>query len=50
MKKYFLFLLLANSSLSVFADVRLPAIIGDHMVLQQNSTVKIWGWGDAAEN
>lgn len=32
-----------------FADIRLPAIIGDHMVLQQNSIVKIWGWGDATE-
>ncbi|MEO8414982.1 MAG: sialate O-acetylesterase [Ginsengibacter sp.] len=26
------------------ADVRLPAIIGSHMVLLQNSEVKIWGW------
>lgn len=26
------------------AEVLLPAIIGDHMVLQQNAKVKIWGW------
>jgi len=28
----------------LFAEVLLPAIIGDHMVLQQNTKVKIWGW------
>ena len=26
--------------------LRLPSIIGDHMVLQANSNVKIWGWAD----
>ncbi len=26
--------------------LRLPAIIGDHMVLQENSTVTLWGWAD----
>jgi sialate O-acetylesterase len=31
------------------AEVRLPAIIGSHMVLQQNSDVKIWGWCDPSE-
>jgi len=40
----FLFCYLPSSAI-----IRLPAIIGDHMVLQQNSTVKIWGWCDAAE-
>jgi sialate O-acetylesterase len=48
MKKLF-FLLLIVSSLQAFADVRLPAIISDHMVLQQNSTIKIWGWCDPQE-
>ena len=48
MKKLF-FLLLMVCSLQAFADVRLPAIIGDHMVLQQYSTVKIWGWCDPQE-
>jgi sialate O-acetylesterase len=43
------FFLLIFSSLSSFADVRLPSVIGDHMVLQQNTTVKIWGWGDVNE-
>lgn len=31
------------------ADVRLPAIIGSHMVLQQNTEAKLWGWCDPAE-
>lgn len=31
------------------ANVRLPAIIGDHMVLQQNTNVKLWGWCEPFE-
>ena len=34
---------------SLHANVRLPAIIGSHMVLQQKSTVKLWGWCSASE-
>ena len=30
------------------ADVRLPAVIGDHMVIQQGYPVNVWGW--AAKN
>ena len=33
----------------VKADIRLPAIISNNMVLQQNSKVKLWGWGDPTE-
>ncbi len=29
--------------------IRLPAAVGDNMVLQQLSTTKIWGWADPAE-
>jgi len=35
--------------LQVFAEVKLPAIISDNMVLQQNSDVRIWGWADSGE-
>jgi len=28
------------------ASLKLPKILGDHMVLQQNSFTKIWGWAD----
>lgn len=31
------------------ANVFLPAILGDHMVLQQQSEVTIWGWARALE-
>jgi sialate O-acetylesterase len=32
-----------------YANIRLPNIIGSHMVLQQNAKVKIWGWGAPEE-
>jgi len=31
------------------AKIRLPALFSDNMVLQQNATVNIWGWGDPSE-
>lgn len=34
------------------SDLKLPSLIGDNMVLQQNSTANIWGWaapGDKVE-
>ena len=31
------------------ADVRLPGIIGDHMVLQQDRPIRLWGWADPGE-
>jgi hypothetical protein len=34
---------------SVQADVRLPALFSDHMVLQQDMTLPIWGWADPGE-
>ena len=35
---------------TLFAELRLPAIISDNMVLQQKTTVTLWGWADAGEN
>jgi sialate O-acetylesterase len=32
-----------------FADVRLPAILSDHMVLQRGGTVPVWGWAAPQE-
>lgn len=34
---------------SAWADVRLPAIFGNHMVLQRNQDIRIWGWADPGE-
>ena len=41
-------LLCVAGSLSPFAaaEVRLPAVFGDHMVLQQEATNAIWGFAD----
>ncbi len=50
MKKLALFLSIIISISSVSAAVRLPSIIGSHMVLQQKSTVKLWGWSGPGEN
>lgn len=36
-------------SINVFADVKLPDILGDSMVFQQNQKVPIWGTADAGE-
>src|SRR6266568_5388231 len=35
--------------LSARADVRLPALFSDNMVLQRNMQVPIWGWADEGE-
>ncbi len=32
-----------------YADVRLPKIFGDSMVLQRERPIAIWGWADAGE-
>ncbi len=50
MIKNILFLLgFITLNLIAFSEIRLPAIIGDHMVLQQKRDVKLWGWCDPGE-
>ena len=34
---------------AVSAAVRLPAVIGDNMVVQSGKPVPIWGWADKGE-
>lgn len=34
---------------SLSADIRLPSVIGNHMVLQQNQPIKVWGWAEPGE-
>ena len=36
--------LVIGAVLSARADVRLPALLGDHAVLQQDCEVSLWGW------
>ncbi len=41
-------LLLVNAG-AAFADVKLPAVISDNMVLQRGMKVPIWGWSEPGE-
>ncbi|MBF0196696.1 MAG: 9-O-acetylesterase [Planctomycetes bacterium] len=41
--------LLAFLGLSLQADVRIPGFFNDHMVLQRDMPVPIWGWADPGE-
>lgn len=34
---------------AAWADVRLPSVFSDHMVLQQEKSAAVWGWADAGE-
>ena len=43
MKKILTILALAALSLSAQAKVRLPHLIGDNMVLQQQTDARLWG-------
>ncbi len=43
---YILSLLLVICCAETKAGIRLPSLISDHMVLQQNTTVTLWGWAD----
>ncbi len=49
LRTFFLIIIINVAALQSNADVRLPAIISNHMVLQQNSEVKIWGWSEPGE-
>ncbi len=42
-------LILVFISVQAFSQFRLPAIFGDHMVLQRNKPVKIWGTASPGE-
>ncbi len=44
MKKVLPGLLLSFLTLTARAELKLPAIIGDHMVLQQKQANPLWGW------
>lgn len=48
MKKYFVFLFLCFSIYSN-ANVKLPLLFNDGMVLQRDKSIPVWGWADANE-
>ncbi len=47
MRTPLIFLLVLGLVLTAKADVSLPAIFKDHMVLQRERPVPVWGWADA---
>lgn len=47
-KVFFLFVSLSIVSL-VYADVHLPKLFADHMVLQRGKPIPVWGWANANE-
>lgn len=49
MKRYLLFCLSFLITILAYADVKLPRLVSDGMVLQRDQKVKIWGWADAGE-
>lgn len=49
MKKIALLFFALLSFYFSFADVKLPKIFGDNMVLQRDQSVPIWGWADPGE-
>ena len=49
MKKIAILLTLLFLTHSLWAQVRLPGIFGDNMVLQRNQPIVIWGWSSPRE-
>lgn len=47
--KYFILVISLVFSLNSIANVRLPKLFADDMVLQRNQLIPIWGWADAHE-
>ena len=49
MSKRIMILLVLGTCATANADVRMPTIFGDNMILQQKTNNAIWGWADADE-
>ena len=43
---FLFFVLIASVAATALADIKLPAVIGDNMVLQGDEPAPIWGWVD----
>jgi sialate O-acetylesterase len=44
-----IFILSLLATVAAKANIILPAVIGNNMVLEQRSSVKLWGWGNPTE-
>ena len=49
MRNLFLVLIILSLQFSIKAQVKLPALVSDNMVLQQNAKVNLWGWASPNE-
>jgi sialate O-acetylesterase len=49
MKTYLLIIALCIGSITASANVTLPGIFSDNMVLQRDRLIPVWGWADANE-
>ena len=45
-----LFLIACLATPAAYAEVKLPALISDHMVIQADAEVPIWGWASPGES
>ena len=48
-KEVVLSMLKKFSIVDLYADVKLPAVLSDNMVLQQQSNARFWGWATPGE-
>ncbi|SVD10699.1 uncharacterized protein METZ01_LOCUS363553, partial [marine metagenome] len=46
---YRFFFLLGFVAFAVKADVKLPTVFSDHMVLQRGNVAPVWGWAEPGE-
>lgn len=46
-KRFLSFVILAAMTISMQAKVKLSHLVGDNMVIQQNTDVRLWGWAKA---
>jgi sialate O-acetylesterase len=49
LRKFSLLFIFLGLQLTISAQVKLPALVADNMVLQQNSKVNLWGWASPNE-
>lgn len=49
MKKSILLVCSLLFNIAAFSNVKLPALVGNHMVLQRDKPIKIWGYADENE-
>ncbi|WP_394775713.1 sialate O-acetylesterase [Flavobacterium sp.] len=49
LKRLLLFLFVLGRITSIAAQIKLPALVADNMVLQQNAKVNLWGWASPNE-